>query len=129
MPFTAITIAIRCTYIRYIATAKPAIGYRLAAAFPYSRGDRKCSLLIGRDLKCVAFALTTTTRACGSRLAHLATSSSHHAAPRRPRTDSKRSHVENSRSPRAHTPDSVELLAWDRATALRSYLLLSIQRL
>jgi len=64
-------------------------------AFPYSRGDRKCSLLIGRDLKCVALALTATTRACGSRLAHFlrATVPRRDVAP-----DSKRSHVENSRS-------------------------------
>lgn len=51
------------------ATAKPAA----TAAFLYSRADRKRLLLIGRDLKCVAFALTATTRACGSRLAHFAT--------------------------------------------------------
>jgi len=39
--------------------------------FPYPRTDRKRSLLIGRDLKCVAFAvMMTTTRACGSHLAH-----------------------------------------------------------
>lgn len=41
--------------------------------FPYSRTDRKRSLLIGRDLKCVAFAvmtMTAATRACGSHLAH-----------------------------------------------------------
>lgn len=73
-------------------------GYYIAA-FLYSRADRKGPLLIGRDLKCVAFApmATATTRACGSRLAHFA------AQPRQPRHrgSSKWSHVENSESRRA----------------------------
>jgi len=68
---------------------------RPSQPFLIRAGDRKCSLLIGRDLKCVALALTATTRACGSRLAHFfrATVPRRDVAP-----DSERSHVENSRS-------------------------------